>query len=312
MSTPAALVPGACPLCGTNYPRTAAAQGPDFEYRTTGDQEFQLCRCGACGTVVLDPRPADHEIARLYPPEYEPYRFERLNPVVKAGRNAVQRRKAALLTRVVPNGGTIVDVGCGNGSLLRLLKADFGDRFHLIGWDYPGPHLRPIVAQGIETIAAPIEAIHVPRNVDLFVLNQVIEHVAHPDRLVAMLAEALKPGGHLFIETPDTDGLDAHWFAGRYWGGYHIPRHLVLFNQQTLRALLERSGMQVVESAHLASPAFWVQSLHHLASESRFPALASLATLRNVPLVACAVMIDLLCGRFAQTSNQRVVARRPA
>ena len=143
MAAPAALARGACPLCGIDYPRTRAARGPDFEYRTTGDQEFEFCRCTSCGTVVLDPRPADHEIARLYPPEYEPYRFERLNPVVKAGRNAVQRRKASVLAGVVPKGGTIVDVGCGNGSLLRLMREDYGDRFQLIGWDYPGPHLQP-------------------------------------------------------------------------------------------------------------------------------------------------------------------------
>ena len=311
MAAPAALARGACPLCGIDYPRTRAARGPDFEYRTTGDQEFEFCRCTSCGTVVLDPRPADHEIARLYPPEYEPYRFERLNPVVKAGRDAVQRRKASVLAGVVPKGGTIVDVGCGNGSLLRLMREDYGDRFQLIGWDYPGPHLQPLVDAGITTIGAPIEPAHVPQNVDLFVLNQVIEHVPYPDRLIAMLARALKPGGHLIIETPDTNGIDARWFAGRYWGGYHIPRHLVLFNQQSLHALIERCGMQVVESAHLASPAFWVQSLHHFLSESRVPALASLMTLRNAPLVACAAIVDMVSGRLGRTSNQRVIARRP-
>ena len=116
---------------------------------------------------------------------------------------------------------------------------------------------------GFEVIAAPIDRDQVPQAVDVFVLNQVIEHFARPGELVAVLAGALAPGGHLVIETPDTGGLDARWFSRRYWGGYHIPRHMVLFNQANLRILVERTGLQVVETARLSSPAFWVQSLHH-------------------------------------------------
>ena len=262
--------------------------------------------------LVLDPRPADDAIAALYPPEYEPYRFEQLNPLVKFGREIVQRRKTALIAGLAPSGGTIVDVGCGGGALLQLLRARYGRRYRLVGWDYPGRHLERLAAAGFEVVASPIEAAHVPRDVDLFVLNQVIEHVPHPERLLGMLADALVPGGHLVIETPDTDGLDARWFGRRHWGGYHIPRHMVLFNGANLRALAERCGLAFVASARLASPAFWVQSLHHRAAESSVPWAASLCTLRNVPLVALAAAADTLTARAGPTSNQRLVVRRPA
>ena len=127
-----------------------------------------------------------------------------------------------------------------------------------------------------------------------------------------MLARALRPGGHIIIETPDTRGIDARWFSQRYWGGYHIPRHMVLFNQQNLRELVERCGLRVVETVHLASPAFWVQSLHHAASESRMPSLASLCTLRNIPLMMLFSAFDLARGTMMPTSNQRLVAQAPA
>lgn len=308
--TPVALEKGACPLCGPGYPHVDLAEGPDFEYATTDAQEFRLVRCRNCATVVLDPRPVDRDIARLYPQEYEPYRFDTMNRVVRAARNFVQRHKADLIARFARPGDTIVDVGCGNGALLRLLRAHHGDRFRLIGWDYPGPHLEQLASRGIAVIDAPIEAAHAPHDVDVFVLNQVIEHVPHPDRLLAMLADALRPGGHIVIETPDTAALDARLFARRYWGGYHIPRHMVLFNETNLRTLVQRSGMRVVETAHLASPAFWVQSLHHAASESRIAPLASLCSLQNVPLVALFAAFDIVRARLTATSNQRLVARR--
>ena len=327
----ARLVPGACPLCGPSYPGVAVAHAPDFEHRVTGAQEFRFNRCTTCGTLVLDPRPADEEIAGLYPPDYVSYRFDQLNPVMRRGRDLVQRGKTSVIARVAPEGGTIVDVGCGTGTLLRQMRDRYGSRFRLIGWDYPGPHLERLAASGIDVISAPIDPQHVPtavesgfsqstdvesgfsrmKDVDVFVLNQTVEHVPHPERLLTMLASALVPGGHIFIETPDTESLDARWFAGRYWGGYHMPRHMVLFNQRNLRDLVKRSGLQTVESTHLASPAFWVQSMRNRLLESRVPGLASLFTLGNAPLMAGMTAFDLLIGRIAGTSNQRLVARRP-
>jgi SAM-dependent methyltransferase len=308
---PVTTVKGACPLCGPDYAEVPVAQGPDFEYRTTGAQEFRLVRCRRCGIVVLDPRPADDQIAGLYPPEYQPYRFDELHPIVKAGRRVVQRGKVDAITRYANKGAVIVDVGCGGGALLRLLREQRPNDFDLIGWDYPGPHLDRLRADGVQVIAKPIEAAHVPRDVDLFILNQVIEHVPYPDRLLEMLTGALRPGGHVLVETPDTAGLDAGCFSGRYWGGYHIPRHMVLFNQGNLRALVERAGLRVVETARLASPAFWVQSLHHVLVESRLAPLAALCTLGNVPMVMMFSAFDLVRAPFAPTSNQRLVAEKP-
>jgi 2-polyprenyl-3-methyl-5-hydroxy-6-metoxy-1,4-benzoquinol methylase len=301
---------GVCPLCGIDYPHVEIAHGPDFEYRTTDDQEFRLTRCTGCGMIMLDPRPVDDAISSLYPPEYEPYRFEQLNPIVKAGRDFVQRRKTRLIERYASESGTIVDVGCGSGALLRLLREQTGDRFHLIGWDYPGPHLDKLSADGIETIAAALDSASAPSDVDVFVLNQVIEHVPYPDRLMAKLAGALRPGGHVIIETPNTRALDAGWFSKRYWGGYHIPRHMVLFDDRNLRQLVERVGLRVVERAHLASPAFWVQSLHHRLTESALASLASVCVIRNAPLVAAFAIFDLVRARVGVTGNQRLVATR--
>lgn len=303
-------VPGTCPLCGDAEPRTLIARGPDFEYRTTASQEFTLVRCGACDIILLDPRPADAAIAGLYPADYEPYRFKRLPAPIRKGREIIQRSKVQTLRRHVRPGATVVDVGCGAGDLLRLLNSDRGHSLRLIGWDYPGPHLNVLRRTGIEVIAAPIEEAHVPRDVDMFVLNQVIEHFPEPARVLAFLARALRPGGYIMIETPDTRGLDARLFSTRYWGGYHIPRHMVLFNSDNLRRLVERNGLRVVETKRLASPAFWVQSLHHALSETTLTPLSNLCTLRNLPLVALATAFDLTRAPFLPTSNQRLIAQR--
>ena len=45
-----------CGVCGSSDAKTFAS-GKDFEYRTSPD-EFAALRCGECGLVYLNPRPA--------------------------------------------------------------------------------------------------------------------------------------------------------------------------------------------------------------------------------------------------------------
>jgi 2-polyprenyl-3-methyl-5-hydroxy-6-metoxy-1,4-benzoquinol methylase len=285
------------------------ASGVDFEYRTTGDEEFTVVRCN-CGICYLDPRPADAAIASLYPPDYEPYRFDELPAPVRLGRAIVERRKVRRLTKLIPQNARVVDVGCGGGSLLRAMRRFGPGSWQLTGWDFPGPHLDHVAADGFATIAGDVSSARAPSGVDLFTLLQVIEHFAHPDEILTVLADALAPGGALVLETPDLDGLDARWFARRHWGGWHFPRHLVLFNARSLTRLVERVGLTVESVERLPSPAFWLQSFHHALVESRGAPLARLFTLKNPVAVAAATLFDLGSAPFHPTSNLRLIARR--
>jgi SAM-dependent methyltransferase len=303
-------VRGRCPHCGPDFVREPCARGEDYEYRTTGAREFTFVRCQSCRTIVLDPRPSDATIPSLYPESYEPYRFSELPALVRWGRELVQYRKVRALLEWTPEGGTVVDVGCGSGSTLQLVRKFGAKNLKLVGWDFPGPHMEHLARAGFETIAAPIVAENAPQNVDVFIMNQVIEHFAEPDALIAGLRTALRPGGVLFIETPDTEGLDAKWFGKGFWGGYHIPRHMVLFDREGLVRLLDDNGFKTVEAASLPSPAFWIQSLHHLAETRRHRKLARLCTIRNLGLVGAFTAFDMMLGKFRPTSNQRVIAVR--
>jgi SAM-dependent methyltransferase len=309
-------VPAICPLCpgSSGAPsRALVGEGVDFEYRTVSDS-FRFVRCEGCGTLLLDPRPADEEIPSLYPPDYGPYRFDSLPGVVRRARDLVQRRKVAILLPHAGERARVVDLGCGGGALLRLMRAHGRPSWSLAGWDFPGEHLDRVEAQGFEVIRGPVEPGLVPdASVDAFVLNQVIEHFPEPARVVEVLAAALKPGGVLVIETPDTGGLDARWFRRRYWGGYHFPRHLVLFDERTLAELVRRAGLEVVERKRLTSPSFWLHSFHHAAGESgAFRWTQPFFTKSNPLALLLATAFDLARAPFGPTSNLRIVARRPA
>jgi hypothetical protein len=51
----------------------------------------------------------------------------------------------------------------------------------------------------------------------------------------------LKPGGYIWVETPNTDSFGYERYR-EHWRGLEAPRHLVLFNTASLRWSFEQAG----------------------------------------------------------------------
>lgn len=286
--------------------------GKDFEYGTC-DNEFTFVCAEKSGLVYLSGRPNADELSTIYPDHYEPYRFEAFPPLLRWARSFVQRGKVTAVRRLAPRGARILDVGCGSGLLLRLLRTHGDPSWVLSGNDIHAPSLQRLRGEGFITHVGPVDQIEGHALFDVIVLNQVIEHFSDVKGLVQTCSRLLRPGGHLLVETPSTSGWDFDLFQARHWGGYHFPRHFYLFNAQNLARLLEEYGLAVQETTYLASPAFWTQSMHHRVSESRFRGMASWFHLRNIPLTALVTAVDLV--RIAvglKTSNMRMVGTKPA
>jgi 2-polyprenyl-3-methyl-5-hydroxy-6-metoxy-1,4-benzoquinol methylase len=306
-------VPAHCPLCG-KQPRQEHARGRDFEYGTTGDTEWTFRRCVTCDVLSLSPRPADGETPLIYPSNYYAYDFSQTRSVGYAVKAALDRRAARLYLAAAAVGGDILDVGCGDGRLLQILHAGGVPASSLFGVELDARAVEAARARGFQVHHGAFEGAAFPaRTFRLVVLQQVIEHAPDPRAMIERIRELLLPGGAVVLETPNTASWDHFLFARRYWGGYHFPRHFHLFSRRSLTALLREVGLEVTAVASLASPSFWVQSLHHLGADRGFPQawknLFRPHPPRLVPLAAFSVLDAL--GKLARmTSNMRVIAVR--
>lgn len=291
---------------------TAIASGYDFEYATCANQ-FEIRRANDCALLFVFPQPAAEALPVIYPKNYIPFLFKDLGGVVRWARDFVQRGKARELSRLAGDSGKILDVGTGSGMLLRLLARVRGNRENLWANDFSEEIVAPLAGEGFHTLVGPAESLETAERFRVICLNQVLEHLQNPVRVVERLELLLDDSGYLFIETPSTDGRDSRLFRRRYWGGYHIPRHFWLFNEESLRQLLTGAGLEVVEVRYLCSPAFWIQSFHHALLDHGWSRMSRFFSVKNPLLLAIFTALDTLTIWFGgKTSNIRIVGRKAA
>lgn len=284
------------------------AVGFDYEYETCANR-FSLVKYEGSGLVVLDPRPSVDSLSIIYPNNYEPYNFHKMGRVLTSARNFVQKIKVRQIDKYLPVSGRLIDIGCGNGSLLVSLARFSRQKVELHANDIHLPSLEALTNLGIKTHQGSCLDLPYENYFDVIVLNQVIEHFSDPKAILSACLRLLKPSGIIFIETPSTDGLDAKLFRSGSWGGYHIPRHFYLFNESNLTRLLQEQGFCVSEVSYLLSPAFWTQSFHHALYRLGLKKVAKFFHLKNILLTGFVVVTDwVLINLGAKTSNMRIVA----
>src|SRR6478672_7194911 len=110
-----------CCVCKSGDAEKIGA-GRDFEYDTSDDY-FAAMQCNSCGLVYLNPRPAVSEFETIYPPTYHAFDFseEDFGFVYKI-RSRLEAKRVLSWCTDLPADARILDVGCGDGFHLNLLK----------------------------------------------------------------------------------------------------------------------------------------------------------------------------------------------
>lgn len=155
-----------------------------------------------------------------------------------------------LLHRVMAGrGGTALDMGCGDGTLLTLLQDAYGPAWALTGFE-----LSPMRAATARSRGHHVELDEdgntpfQPGTFDLVISTHVIEHVPDDRSYAAELARLVRPGGLVYIETPVK--LRGAWYFRRnpQAGWVLDPTHVREYRSaQAVNAALQSAGLQIVD-----------------------------------------------------------------
>lgn len=287
--------------------------GEDFEYRTFPDT-FVAMRCPTCGLVYLNPRPAESELPSIYPAHYHAFEFtpQQFGLVYKI-RRWLEARRLGAWCRGLPADALIIDVGCGDGFHLKLLK-EYGQRaWRLEGIDFDERAVAAARRSDLTVRQGSVESSGLPgESYDLVLLIMTIEHVADPRALLSSIKDLLKPGGKLVIVTDNVGSLSFGIFRGRHWGGYHFPRHWNLFDKRSLATLCQRVGFQPVSAGTATNPVNWVYSIRNLLDDWGAPRwLLNHFSLHSPMSLTFFTLIDATLNLFGGGAALELVLRKP-
>lgn len=286
--------------------------GSDYEYRTSSDT-FLAMRCGQCGLVYLNPRPDASEFETIYPPSYHAFDFsERDFGVIYKIRSRLEAKRILSFCADLPDDARILDVGCGDGFHLKLLKKYGGKAWTLEGVDLDKRAVETAEKAGLKIHLGSIEKLNLPANAyDLTFMIQTIEHLEKPFEVLSAVKNVLKPGGKLVIVTDNTDALDFKVFKNGYWGGYHFPRHWNLFNQNSLAMLAAKVGFERADIKTIVSPVNWVYSIHNALADWNAPRfLTNRFTLKSTVSLSAFTMLDIVMQKLGKGALLRAVLRK--
>lgn len=234
-----------CALCG--------ADAPEVLYEAGVAQPARIVRCTRCALIYASPRaaPVDHELHEMWDAvdaydgvDTDPGHRARWRLEKERGQVRDFAPTQALLERLHPERGRVVEVGSGLGYLMASLKAR--------GWEVSG--IDPARAfpaytervHGIETRPATLEQAALPdASVDVVILLHVIEHVPDPVGLLREINRVLRPGGHVVVETPRYDTLMFR-LLGHRERSLRCGGHVYFFTFDTLRKAYEKAGFEEV------------------------------------------------------------------
>ena len=159
---------------------------------------------------------------------------------------------------------SVLDIGCGRGALLQIVKERFSPS-RLVGVDVAPntpQYMRELSMEGYAKDASSGLDFG-DESFDAVICGEVIEHVIDTDRLVSEIKRVLKPNGIMILTTPNLAyfvnrfmllaGLQPlftetslHQNLGRRWRflgqGGSTQGHLKVFTLGALRELIEEAG----------------------------------------------------------------------
>jgi SAM-dependent methyltransferase len=245
-------VPAACPICANTAGNALLAQVPERQFGL--GESFDYLHCAGCGALSLLGAPGD--MARFYPASYyslAPVDLAgsgRVKQTLKRLRTAVALRQHGLARQIAPlwlqqlSGlgltldSAVLDVGCGNGARLAVMRA--AGCSNLQGVD---PYLdQPVDMPGLRLERS--ELSQVRGAYQLIMLHHSFEHLAEPGAVLRQVRGLLTADGVLLIRTPLADSV-AFQRYGRDWAQLDAPRHVHIHTRASIALLGQQAGLEL-------------------------------------------------------------------
>ncbi len=247
-------VDGLCRNCGGSTWRV--------RYRFA-DAGKTINECRQCGLMVLNPLPGEAELKSVYNENYFAnehliqtdvsgiygyfdYISERINK--QRGYQKICRKLKQYSASEGQQPRSLLDFGCGLGF---FLDAAFDYGFDVHGIEFNRWALEYIHKRYAYPVASFDERHRLPRQYNVVVLFDVIEHLLDPFAFIAQLPSMVADDGVVAISTMDSRSLVSRIMGKRLEDFRRVSEHVYFFSRVHLVEMLKRQGFEILSTSSL-------------------------------------------------------------
>jgi len=232
----------ACPACGLNG---------SHEFKKAN---FDYCRCSACETLYVNPRPVAEAFTEYYTKSAsaEFWATTFYKNTAEARREKLWRPKAKELDSFIrqfygSSQPAVIDIGGGYGIFADEMKSIGYKEILLIE---PSPFLASVSRdkghQVVEKFLEDVTKCELPQSAKVFVSFELFEHLHDPKEFLKSVARLMSDNDIFIFTTLSGVGADiqALWNDSK---SVSPPHHLNFFNPWSIRLLAEKCELKIVE-----------------------------------------------------------------
>ncbi|MFN4227470.1 MAG: class I SAM-dependent methyltransferase [Candidatus Ratteibacteria bacterium] len=203
---------------------------------------WDIYQCKSCKVSFLYPIP--DKVEKIYNEKY----FERWYLPTYQQRKKYLEKMFLRIEPYIVKKGKVLDIGCGVGILLELMKEK---GFDVFGQDISQFAIEFCKKKGFKVYSS-INEIDKESSFDLITMIDVIAHIKEPLYYLQKCKKLLKTNGILIIKTPLHSNFiflitKIFSFTGKSKGILHIPAQIYHFNKYSFSKIIKLLDLKLVK-----------------------------------------------------------------
>jgi 2-polyprenyl-3-methyl-5-hydroxy-6-metoxy-1,4-benzoquinol methylase len=211
------------------------------------EKSFDYYSCDDCSFYLLQPEVSKERLDQIYSEDvyYETLSIPFRNPLIAAVLNfKTYESNEEFVIRFAKAGGTLLDIGCGNGEFSEHMKNAGFDTYGMDPFPVAVEQTKKRLGEDRVFTGYISELKKNQRTFDVITMWHVLEHVDDPQADAKVLHDSLNEKGLWIFEVPNGDSFPFALFGDDYcWN--MVPEHIQYFTVRSVKKLVEDAGFTV-------------------------------------------------------------------